>query len=76
MSLMGKATEKGLEDVAKVVLFPHFHLEDNPSRKVCELFRTGSSKRRRLVFVWSQQFSASIQSQHLFELSEALKAVT
>ena len=34
MTLMGKATEKGLEEVTKRVLAPHFHQEGNPARKV------------------------------------------
>ncbi|MCJ1256746.1 hypothetical protein MMC24_004570 [Lignoscripta atroalba] len=33
MTLMGKATEKGLEEVTKRVLAPHFHQEGNPARK-------------------------------------------
>jgi tRNA acetyltransferase TAN1 len=34
MSMMGKATEKGLEDVSKVVLAPHFHADGVKSKKV------------------------------------------
>ena len=33
MTMMGKATESGLETVAKHVLGPHFHVEGAPSRK-------------------------------------------
>jgi tRNA acetyltransferase TAN1 len=35
MTMMGKATEEGLEKVAKAVLAPHFHQENNAPRKVC-----------------------------------------
>jgi tRNA acetyltransferase TAN1 len=35
VSLVGKATEKGIEELAKQVLAPHFHQEDQESRKVC-----------------------------------------
>ncbi|KAL8831409.1 MAG: hypothetical protein Q9191_000888 [Dirinaria sp. TL-2023a] len=34
MTRMGKANEKGLEDVSKVVLEPHFHAEGVTSKKV------------------------------------------
>lgn len=34
MTLMGKANEKGLEDVLKVVLDPHFHTEGVKPQKV------------------------------------------
>lgn len=34
MTLMGKATEKGLEEVAQKVLAPHFHGESNSGKKV------------------------------------------
>ena len=34
VTMMDKATEKGLDRVAKAVLAPHFHLENNPARKV------------------------------------------
>ena len=34
MAMMGKASEKGIEEVSKIVLAPHFHREDNPSKKV------------------------------------------
>ena len=43
MTLMGKATEKGLEEVARAVLAPHFHREGNVSYKVCEFSIAGSS---------------------------------
>ncbi|MCJ1337118.1 hypothetical protein MMC09_002397 [Bachmanniomyces sp. S44760] len=33
MAMMGKASEKGIEEVSKIVLAPHFHREDNPSKK-------------------------------------------
>ena len=35
MTLMGKATEKGLDEVARVVLGPHFHAQgegDEPKK--------------------------------------------
>ena len=35
MSRMGKATEKGLEEVSKIVLAPAFHSEDATTLKVC-----------------------------------------
>ena len=35
MSRMGKATEKGLEEVSKIVLEPAFHSEDATALKVC-----------------------------------------
>ena len=50
MTMMGKATEAGLEGVIKAVLAPHFHLQDNPTRKVrgsnslCCSLRTGQVK--------------------------------
>lgn len=34
MTLMGKATENGLEEVAKQVLAPHFHGPENAGKKV------------------------------------------
>ncbi|MCJ1414543.1 hypothetical protein MMC32_000870 [Xylographa parallela] len=34
MTLMGKATEKSLEEVSRVVLAPHFHVEGSPPQKV------------------------------------------
>lgn len=34
MTLMGKATAKGLEEVAKAVLAPHFHQDSSAIRKV------------------------------------------
>ena len=36
MTMMGKATEKGLEEVSAVVLAPHFHLEGGEAKKVGE----------------------------------------
>lgn len=40
MTRMGKATEKGLEEVSKAVLGPAFHQEGGPSKKgsVCFVF--------------------------------------
>lgn len=40
MTRLGKATEKGLEEVSKAVLGPEFHQEGGPSKKgsVCFLF--------------------------------------
>ena len=35
MTLMGKATEKSLEEVSRAVLAPHFHVEGMPPKKVC-----------------------------------------
>lgn len=37
MTMMGKATEKGLQEVCVTVLQPSFHIEGTPSRKVCAL---------------------------------------
>lgn len=37
MTMMGKATEKGLQEVCVKVLPPSFHIEGAPSRKVCAL---------------------------------------
>ena len=34
MTLIGKATEKGLDEVAKSVLAPHFHGSDRVGKKV------------------------------------------
>ena len=34
MTMMGKATEKGLEEVTKAVLAPHFHAERIAPKKV------------------------------------------
>lgn len=34
MELVGKATEKGLEEVAQHVLAPHFHGPENAGKKV------------------------------------------
>jgi len=34
MTMMGKATEKGLEEVTKAVLAPHFHAEGVTPKKV------------------------------------------
>lgn len=34
MTLMGKATEKGLDEVARAVLGPHFHAQSQSPRKV------------------------------------------
>lgn len=34
MTMMGKATEKGLEEVTKAVLGPHFHAEGVAPKKV------------------------------------------
>jgi len=36
MSMMGKATEAGLETVARAVLAPKFHGEGNKGKKVCD----------------------------------------
>ncbi|KAI9871318.1 MAG: hypothetical protein M1830_003036 [Pleopsidium flavum] len=33
MTLMGKATEKGLEEVARTVLAPHFHTQGGSAKK-------------------------------------------
>ncbi|MCJ1308636.1 hypothetical protein MMC25_002289 [Agyrium rufum] len=33
MSMIGKATEKGIEDVARIVLGPHFHQPQSPPQK-------------------------------------------
>ena len=38
MTLMGKATEKGLEEVSKAVLAPHFHAVGVSTKKVREAF--------------------------------------
>ncbi len=35
MTRMGKANEKGLEEVSKAVLEPHFHAEGVTAKKVC-----------------------------------------
>ena len=35
MTRMGKANEKGLEEVSKVVLAPGFHADDVTAKKVC-----------------------------------------
>jgi hypothetical protein len=35
MTLIGKATEKGLDEVAKSVLAPNFHGNDRVGKKVC-----------------------------------------
>lgn len=35
---MGKATEKGLEEVSRAVLAPSFHQEGVASKKVCDVF--------------------------------------
>jgi tRNA acetyltransferase TAN1 len=35
MTLMGKATESGIDDLAKTVLAPHFHNEGVERQKVC-----------------------------------------
>jgi len=36
MAMMGKATEAGLETVARAVLAPKFHGEENKGKKVCD----------------------------------------
>lgn len=38
MSLIGKATEKGLREVAQQVLAPHFHTDGSSEKKVSMLF--------------------------------------
>ena len=40
MTLMGRASEKGLEELAQLVLAPAFHQPDQPAKKVsaCMLF--------------------------------------
>lgn len=35
VSLMGRASEVGLEELATKVLAPHFHLKDGVTKKVC-----------------------------------------
>lgn len=52
MTMMGKATEKGLQEVCVTVLQPFFHMEGTPSRKVGALpllgsNHTGQRNRRR-----------------------------
>ena len=43
MTRMGKATEKGLQDLSKVVLAPNFHQEGVKSIKVFVFLSVGSS---------------------------------
>lgn len=38
MTRMGKATEKGIDEVSRAVLAPVFHLEGAPSKKVPDFF--------------------------------------
>src|ERR1700749_3113103 len=35
VSLTGKATEAGIDEIAQQVLAPHFHKDDQETRKVC-----------------------------------------
>lgn len=39
ITAMGKATERGLDDVASLVLAPHFHGPDQKGKKVSIAFR-------------------------------------
>jgi hypothetical protein len=43
MTLIGKATEKGLDEVAQKVLAPHFHGENTTTKKV----------RHHRLFLWT-----------------------
>lgn len=50
MTLMGKATEKGLDEVARAVLAPHFHAPGEASKKV----RCGFTFYHSLIFFYTQ----------------------
>ena len=39
-----KATEKGIEDVARQVIAPHFHVPDQPAKKVSPPLRLGAAR--------------------------------
>jgi tRNA acetyltransferase TAN1 len=50
ISLIGKATsDQGIEDVAKIVLAPHFHTEGQETRKVRTYFSVGQDLFRILI---------------------------
>ena len=46
MTMMGKATEKSLDEVGKVVLAPHFHVEGMPPQKVRTPFPLSHAMKR------------------------------
>lgn len=48
MTLMGKAQQKGLEEVAAQVLAPHFHAEGSAGKKASN--NAGYSFWRRVIF--------------------------
>ena len=76
-----KATEKGLDDVARLVLAPHFHGPDQQGKKVLFAFRVSVWRlMKRNATVWLKQPSkrtpltwtmASLQFEHRYATIES-----
>ena len=82
MTRMGKATEAGLETVAKIVLRPHFHAEDSPSRKfaIRPTTRENTSLKRddvinRVATLVGQKHSVDLKNYDLLILVEIYRNI-